>query len=58
MKTCLKSALDHKFYHLDSAQVYENEKYSGEAIQEWLKANPSIKREDLFITSKVSKINQ
>lgn len=41
-------ALEVGYRHIDSAKIYENEKSVGEAIN-----NSSIKREDIFITSKV-----
>lgn len=42
-------ALETGYTHFDSAQVYENEQYLGEA----LKSN-AIKRDDLFITTKIA----
>lgn len=39
--------------HLDCAWFYQNEKEIGDAIRDFLKENPNVKREDLFITTKV-----
>lgn len=51
-KECVASvteALDAGYKHIDTAQIYGNEQYVGEAI-----AKSNIKREDLFITTKIS----
>lgn len=51
-KECVESvtdALDAGYKHIDTAQIYGNEQYVGEAI-----AKSNIKREDLFITTKIS----
>jgi diketogulonate reductase-like aldo/keto reductase len=39
---------------LDSAQMYHNEKAVGTAIRTFLKNNPSVKREDIFYTTKLA----
>jgi diketogulonate reductase-like aldo/keto reductase len=49
----VKCALDVGYRHLDCAWFYHNEAEIGQAIRDWLKDNPSVKREDLFICTKV-----
>ncbi|RYO91230.1 hypothetical protein DL764_008302 [Monosporascus ibericus] len=49
----VKCALEVGYRHLDCAWFYQNEDEIGEAIQDFLKENPSVKRGDLFITTKV-----
>lgn len=46
-------ALEVGYRHLDCAWFYLNESEVGEAVRDFLKENPSVKREDLFITTKV-----
>lgn len=46
-------ALKDGYRHIDSAQLYKNEKEVGEGIVKWLKEDPSHKREDVFYTTKV-----
>ncbi|KAK4031820.1 NADP-dependent oxidoreductase domain-containing protein [Parachaetomium inaequale] len=46
-------ALDVGYRHLDCAWFYQNEDEVGEALHDFLKKNPSIKREDIFICTKV-----
>ncbi len=48
----VKFAIKHGYRSIDTAAVYENEEGVGQAIQEALKET-TIRREDLFITSKV-----
>ncbi|KAI0024457.1 NADP-dependent oxidoreductase domain-containing protein [Xylariomycetidae sp. FL0641] len=47
------AALEVGYRHLDCAWFYLNEDEVGQAVRDWLKANPSCKREDLFIVTKV-----
>lgn len=49
----MEVALDAGYKHIDGAWVYFNEDEVGEAIQKKL-ADNTIKREDLFVTTKVS----
>jgi len=44
----VKLALKAGYRHFDDAQVYDNEEYLGEALK-----NSDVKREDLFITTKI-----
>ena len=46
-------ALKTGYRHLDCAWFYQNEGEVGEAIRDFLKENPSVKREDIFICTKV-----
>jgi len=41
----------------DSAQMYGNEREVGSAIQKYLSKNPSVKREDIFYTTKLASNN-
>jgi methylglyoxal/glyoxal reductase len=50
-KECIdsvKSALEAGFRHFDTAQIYKNEEFLGEALKD-----SSFKREELFITTKI-----
>jgi len=46
-------ALKVGYRHLDCAWYYQNEDEVGEAVRDFLAQNPSVKRSDLFITTKV-----
>lgn len=46
-------ALNTGYRHLDCAWYYLNEDEVGDAIQDFLKANPSVKRSDIFVCTKV-----
>ena len=48
----MKEAIDAGYRHIDCAWVYGNEAHVGKAIKEKMEAG-AIKREDLFITTKV-----
>ena len=52
MADAVKSAIDAGYRHIDCAWNYGNEAYVGKAIKEKVEAGV-IKREDLFITTKV-----
>jgi diketogulonate reductase-like aldo/keto reductase len=49
----VETALNAGYRHLDCAWIYENEEEVGAGIKKFLDANPSVKRSDLFITTKV-----
>ena len=53
VKTAVKAALGLGYRHIDTAYNYQNEAEIGEAIEEVLK-DGKLKREDIFITTKVS----
>lgn len=46
-------ALQTGYRHLDCAWFYQNEDEVGDAVADFLKATPSVKRSDLFICTKV-----
>ncbi|KAJ5709671.1 Glycerol 2-dehydrogenase (NADP(+)) [Penicillium malachiteum] len=46
-------ALRTGYRHLDCAWFYLNEDEVGDAIRDFLKENPSVKRSDIFVTTKV-----
>ncbi|KAK3196401.1 Glycerol 2-dehydrogenase (NADP(+)) [Lecanicillium sp. MT-2017a] len=46
-------ALKVGYRHLDCAWFYLNESEVGDAIRDFLKENPSVKRSDIFVTTKV-----
>ena len=52
--TAVHSALDVGYRAFDSAQMYHNEKDVGNAILEYLKAHPEVKREDIHYTTKLA----
>lgn len=47
------AALKHNYRHFDTAQIYWNEAATGQAILEFLAANPSVSRSDIFICTKL-----
>lgn len=49
----VKFALETGYRHIDTAMIYKNEEFVREGIKEFLAENKNIKREDLFITTKV-----
>jgi diketogulonate reductase-like aldo/keto reductase len=51
--TAVMHALKTGYRHLDCAWFYQNESEVGDAIRDFLKDNTSVKREDLFICTKV-----
>lgn len=52
-KASVKHALEVGYGHLDTAMIYENEEFVGEGITDYLASNPSAKREDIFVTTKL-----
>lgn len=46
-------ALDAGYRHFDTAIYYNNEREVGQGIANWLKADPSRKREEVFYTTKL-----
>ena len=52
-KRCVLEALKIGYRHIDTAHYYENERQVGEAIKEFLESNKEVKREDIWVTSKV-----
>ncbi|KAF2718615.1 Aldo/keto reductase [Polychaeton citri CBS 116435] len=52
--SAVQHALDVGYRAFDSAQMYHNEKQVGNAILDYLKKNPSLKREDIHYTSKLA----
>lgn len=52
VKNAVKTAINKGYTHIDTAAIYNNEEAIGEALQEVF-AEGTVKREDLFITSKL-----
>ncbi|VUZ49621.1 unnamed protein product, partial [Hymenolepis diminuta] len=55
ISTALNAALELGYRHIDCAHLYDNEAEIGECLSLWIKSG-RIKREELFITSKVRSI--
>ena len=53
LQLAVKHAISVGYRHIDAAAMYFNEKEVGEGIKDALKDNPSLKRKDLFIVSKL-----
>ncbi|KAK5133961.1 hypothetical protein LTR08_007081 [Meristemomyces frigidus] len=52
--SAVKHALDAGYRAVDSAQMYRNERKVGEAILDYLKSHPQLKREDIHYTTKLA----
>lgn len=57
-KNTVKYALQLGYGHIDTAMIYGNEKSVGEGVKEFFKESPTIKREDIFITTKLWNADQ
>lgn len=53
LENMVKKSLEIGYIHIDCAEMYQNEKYVGKALNEFL-SQSKLNRKDLFITSKVS----
>lgn len=51
--TAVTHALKTGYRHLDCAWFYHNEAEVGQAVRDFLASNPSVKRSDIFIVTKV-----
>jgi len=49
-------ALETGFTHIDTAEVYANEDSVGEGIQTYLSKTPSVKREHIYLVTKLNKV--
>jgi diketogulonate reductase-like aldo/keto reductase len=47
------SALEKGYRSVDTAQIYYNERETGTAVNKFLSQNPSVKRSDIFVCSKL-----
>lgn len=56
--TLVETALNNGYRHIDSASAYHNEKEVGQGIVNFLKKNPSVKREEIFYTTKIKESDQ
>ncbi|KAJ3658843.1 hypothetical protein Zmor_010562 [Zophobas morio] len=52
IKNPLNTALKSGYRHIDTAFVYENEKFIGEVLKQWF-VSGKLKRKDVFITTKL-----
>ena len=53
VKEAVETALSLGYRHIDCAMAYQNEAEVGEAIKNKI-ADGTVKREDIFVTSKVT----
>lgn len=47
------AALSAGYRHIDTAQIYFNERETGSAVAKFLAQHPEVSREDIFVTSKL-----
>lgn len=55
LEQALEKALEVGYRHIDTAALYNNEHVIGKVLQRWLNSG-KVKRDDLFITTKVNRI--
>lgn len=46
-------ALENGYRHIDTAAIYKNEAEIGRALKDFFAKHPEVKREDIFVTSKI-----
>lgn len=51
------SALKQGYRSVDTAQIYYNERETGSAVNKFLSQNPSVKRSDIFVCSKLWEVD-
>ncbi|GAB7349889.1 hypothetical protein MBLNU459_g0581t1 [Dothideomycetes sp. NU459] len=51
------AALQAGYRHLDTAQIYYNERETGSAVTTFLAQNPAVKRADIFVCSKLWEVD-
>jgi diketogulonate reductase-like aldo/keto reductase len=51
------AALQAGYRHLDTAQIYFNERETGSAVKTFLSQNPSVQRSDIFLCSKLWEVD-
>ena len=54
MKAALMTALRLGFHHVDAAEMYTNQRFTGEALADFLAEQSEVKREHLFVVSKIA----
>lgn len=52
LETCIIAAIEGGISHIDEAEMYETQEFTGKALRKVLRSTP---RDDLFITSKIGK---
>lgn len=53
----VKQALEVGYRHVDSATIYGNEAETAQGILDFLKENPSVKRSEIFYTTKIWEVD-
>ena len=51
------SALQAGYRHIDTAQIYYNERETGAAVTKFLSQNPDVSRSDIFVTTKLWEVD-